>query len=103
MTVLNEAPVRFWRPAGMKPLPTPLRGGSLDELRPFVNTKDEAGFVLIVGYLVAAFRPAGPYFVIIVTGEQGTAKSTLCRIIRLSIDPNVSPLRSAPREEPGPF
>ena len=31
-------------------------------------------------------------------GEQGSAKSTLCRLLKLIIDPNSAPLRAAPRE-----
>jgi hypothetical protein len=34
-----------------------------------------------------------------VTGEQGTAKSTLVEILRSIVDPNVVPLRAPPRDE----
>ena len=37
--------------------------------------------------------------VLVVQGEQGSAKSTLCRLTRSLIDPNRAPLRSAPRSE----
>jgi hypothetical protein len=36
--------------------------------------------------------------VLVLTGEQGSAKSTLARLVRLLVDPNVSPLRCEPRE-----
>src|SRR5215831_8857038 len=39
--ILERAPVRFRRAAGMLALPEPIQGGSLDELRPFMNIEDE--------------------------------------------------------------
>lgn len=96
--VIDNPPVRFRRSRGMLPLPAPQRGGCLGELRPFVNVRDETDWCLIVGWLLAAFRPRGPYPPLAVHGEQGAAKSTLCRVLRDLIDPNTAPLRSEPRE-----
>lgn len=96
-------PIRFRRSRGMEPLPMPVRGGSLDVLRPFLNVgSDDAGvsaWRLIIAWLVAALRPIGPYPVLSLTGEQGTAKTTLARLLRALIDPNRAPVRRAPRDE----
>jgi hypothetical protein len=97
--VVTSTPVRFRRSATMEALPVPARGGSLELLRPFVNVADDDGWHLFVGYLVAAFRPSGPYLVLILHGEQGSAKSTTTRIIRQLVDPSRSPVRAEPREE----
>ncbi|MGH7056415.1 MAG: hypothetical protein ACREFZ_00845 [Acetobacteraceae bacterium] len=105
--VVAEPPVRFRRKAGMLPLPEPTRGGSLAELRRFCNVRkeegkaegEEADFVLLVSWLLAALRDCGPYPVLIVTGEQGAAKSTLITLLRLLIDPNAARLRALPRED----
>ena len=43
-------------------------------------------------------RPRGPYPVMVLNGEQGSAKSTAARTMGALIDPCTSPLRSAPRE-----
>jgi hypothetical protein len=93
----SNPPVRFRRPAGLKALPTPERGGSIDRLRDFANI-DPAEFLLFVAWLAAALRPSGPYPILVLTGEQGSAKSTLARLARCLIDPHVSLLRSEPRE-----
>jgi hypothetical protein len=92
------APVRFVRTRGMRSLVRPEEGGSLLELRRFVNVADQ-DLPLLLGVLVAAFRPAGPYPVLCITGEQGTAKTTAARVIKRLIDPNVAPARALPREE----
>jgi hypothetical protein len=56
-------------------------------------------FVLIVAWLLAALRDRGPYPVLVLVGEHGTAKSTLCRTLRALIDPHTTALRSLPRDE----
>src|SRR5262249_26793916 len=38
--IVDRAPIPFRRPAGMLALPDPVRGGKIDELRPFVNIKE---------------------------------------------------------------
>jgi hypothetical protein len=97
--IAERVPVRFIRPPGFSPLPPPVRGGDIRELRQFVNVADTADFVLIFAWLLAAFRPSGPYPALILNGEQGAAKSTVCRVLRRLVDPNAAEIRSAPKNE----
>lgn len=97
--VVADPPVKFRRARGMAPLPTPVKGGSVDELRAFVNVPDEDSWRLLVAWLVMAFRPTGPYPILILQGEQGSAKSTTARVLRALVDPSTAPLRTTPREE----
>jgi hypothetical protein len=87
----------FRRPRGTLALPIPLEGGDLNELRPFVNVRDEE-WPLVVASLLQALNPRGPYPVVCLHGEQGAAKSTTGRVLRSIIDPNTAPLRSEPRD-----
>jgi hypothetical protein len=96
--VVPTPPVRFLRPAGLLPLPIPTIGGDIRELRRFLNVTNN-DFVLIVAWLLAALRPAGPYPILIVNGEHGSGKSMLCRLLRRLADPNTAALRSYPRDE----
>jgi hypothetical protein len=98
-SVLPVSPVKFRRTPGMQALPTPIRGGRLTELRPFVNAGNEEQFLLILAWLVAAFRPTGPYPVLVLEGNQGSAKSTTGRLLRSLVDPNTAMLRSTPKNE----
>jgi hypothetical protein len=95
--VISDPPVRFRRPAGLKALSIPERGGTIDRLKDFVNI-EHTEFLLLVAWLAAALRPSGPYPILVLSGEQGSAKSTLARIARRLIDPNLSPLRCEPRD-----
>ena len=96
--VVGKPPVRFRRAAGMGPLPVPIPGGSVDMLRPFLNVGDD-DFVLVVAWMLACLRDCGPYPALVLSGEQGSAKSTFCRVLRALLDPNAAPLRALPRED----
>jgi hypothetical protein len=95
--VVDESPVRFVRAKGMLALPVPKHGGNLRALRELVNIADDGDWALVLAWLVAALRPTGPFPVLLVHGEQGTAKSMLVRILRRFVDPNRADLRAEPR------
>jgi hypothetical protein len=97
--VIGSSPVRFRRPAGMLPLPVPERGGSIETLRSFLNLPSRNDFVLIVAWLLAALRAGGPYPLLAISGEQGSAKTVLSKLLRALIDPNAAPVRGLSREE----
>ena len=97
--VIDDPPVRFRRAAGMKPLPIPVPGGTVETLRSFLNVQNDADFVLVIAWTLAVLRNRGPYPVIVLSGEQGSAKSTFSAILRALLDPNTAPLRALPRED----
>ena len=96
-TVIDNPPVRFRRAKAMKPMPRPVQGGAVHNLRAFINTADE-DWPLVAAWLLAAMRPAGPFPVLCLHGEQGSAKSTTARVLRGLVDPNTAPLRCEPRD-----
>jgi hypothetical protein len=97
--VMTCPPVRFRRAAGMLPLPIPVPGGSIDALAAFLNLPGRSDFVLVVAWLLAALRHGGPYPLLAVSGEQGSAKTVLSKVLRALVDPNAAPVRTMPREE----
>lgn len=97
--IVDAPPVRFRRAAGMKPVPDPLPGGSIDALKRFLNARSQDDFILAVSWVLAALRPRGPYPVLALAGEHGSAKSTFSAILRSLVDPNTAPLRALPRED----
>ncbi|MBI3977164.1 MAG: bifunctional 3'-5' exonuclease/DNA polymerase [Chloroflexi bacterium] len=96
--IVHRPPVYFRRSPGMLPLPEPQQGGSLDDLRALVNVPDDADWAQVVAWLRGALHPSGPYPVLALKGEQGSAKTTLARMLRLLVDPAKPELRSDPRE-----
>src|SRR5262249_23622134 len=77
--IIHEVPVRFIRSASTKALPVPERGGSIRLFRPFCNLrrpqrKDQEGtavdsdFVVLIGHMLAMFRPNASYPVFVALG-----------------------------------
>ena len=57
--IVSNPPVKFRRARGMLPLPTPTEGGSVSQLRDFVNIESDEQWALLVAWLVAALRASG--------------------------------------------
>jgi len=83
----------------MLPLPVPQAGGSIDALASFLNLRDRNDFVLVVAWLLSTLRASGPYPLLAISGEQGSAKTVLSKLLKAVIDPNVAPVRALVREE----
>lgn len=97
--VVSDHPIFFLKPKGMSALPVPVEGGSVNELWQFINVAEYDDFILLVAWLVAALRPVGPYPILVLQGEQGSAKSTTAKMLRALVDPFEAPLRRLPRNE----
>lgn len=95
-SVETDIPVRFIRRGGMQALPVPTFGGRIEDLLDLVNLQDEGQKILAVSWVVAALRPNRPCPVLNITGEQGSAKSTLCKMLREMVDPSRPMLRRPP-------
>ena len=83
----------------MLPLPVPQGGGSIEELASFLNLPSRNDFVLVVAWLLATLRAGGPYPALAISGEQGSAKTVLSKLLKDLVDPNVAPVRALAREE----
>ncbi len=80
-SIVKDAPVRFRRPPSMNPLAKPVEKGSIDELRQFVNVRDE-DWPALVGGLVAMLHPTGPYPILALVGRGGSAKTSMAWFIQ---------------------
>lgn len=78
-------------------IPVPERGGSLDELEPFLNIVPDL-FVLVKGWLLMALRSSGPYPLMVLIGPAGSAKSSFTKILRDLTDPNGNPYSGSPHD-----
>jgi hypothetical protein len=92
-------PVKFLRKDNAASLPYPVAGGSVESLRPLLNVRSEEDFRLLVAWLVGTLNPDRPFPVLVLQGEQGSAKSTTVRVLRSVVDPAVEPSRAPPRDE----
>ncbi len=88
----------FHRPSGLEALPIP-KQGQIEDLKRFLNYESEGDFKLLIAWMLAALNPDIACPILILQGEQGSAKSTTSKIIRALTDPNTAPIRTAPRDE----
>jgi hypothetical protein len=99
--IVQDPPVHLVFSPTAKPLPVPvpgLRKAVLRQLRKFFGfpVKDDR-FVLLLGVLMAGLMPEGPYPILIMSGEQGSGKTTRSRFIKIAIDPTKASVRGRPR------
>lgn len=95
---VREPSARFFRPDGFGEI-------VFDRNAPFefqrlwdhVNITDPLDQVLVAGWMVSALRGSGPYPLLVIQGEQGSAKSTTTKMIRSLVDPGRGDGRGLPK------
>jgi hypothetical protein len=100
--IVARPPVRFIRVPGMLALPEaipvdPKQG--LLKLKSVTRFQSERDGVLVVGFALDALGGEGPYCVLVITGEAGSAKSTLAKLIGFLVDPRIHFLLTAPKNK----
>ena len=83
-----KAPVLFI-PSSSGAIPIPERGGSINDLREFMNVNDD-DFRLIVGWLLASLNPDVDRPILWVNGEKGYGKTELTNLLKKLIDPDAT-------------
>jgi hypothetical protein len=88
--VVANAPVRFRRYTHTAAQVDPV-AGDLQAIWKFLNIKDDQHRRLIEAWLVSAYVPDIPRPVLVTHGDQGTAKSTACKVLLSLVDPSATP------------
>jgi hypothetical protein len=73
----------------------------LELLTRYIPFKKKEDFVLFVSWLLGCMNCDGGYPVLFLLGEQGSAKSTTCRLIKDLLDPSSVLLRNLPKSMKG--
>lgn len=96
--VIKDCPINFLRFGAMNPLPYPVAGGSLDELRPFLNAREDHDWILMTSWLVSSFMPTGigAKPLLMMKGIKGSWKTTTATILKKVLDPTSSKGRMLP-------
>ena len=96
--VAARSPVPFRRTPLVGEMPMPTRGGpGLTSLLDLLNLDDDDRPPL-VGWMVAAVLPDAPCPALLLTGGQGTGKSSAARAVRGVVDPSPAPVAGEPRD-----
>lgn len=94
--------IRMLRGAGVLPLVEPDLDAHPSEfptlLRKYIASDDDT-LMLLTAWLLGCLRPEGPYPVLTISGEQGSGKSTVLRLMRRIIDPHALDMRTPPEDQ----
>jgi len=98
---LEKSPPRiFKRFHHQKSQVLPERGGDLRDFLQFVNISNEEHQLLLMVSIVSSFIPGFPHPAIFIHGVQGSAKSTLSKLLRTLVDPSQIEAAEMPRSLP---
>ena len=97
---VSSTDVNFWRPEGLKALPEPTQGPvGISTLREYLNFETNSDFKLLVAWLLAAYNPDIACPILVLQGEQGSAKTTNAKVMRSLIDPSIAMVSPTPNKE----
>ncbi len=99
--IVASPPVRFTRRTGMRPLPPPERSPTtnLNPLFDLLHVEQGDTRLLLTALCVNVLSSPRSYPVLTLTGEQGSGKTTLARMLHRLLDPHDMETRSPPRNE----
>jgi hypothetical protein len=86
--VIPQLTAPIIRGEGNRPLPIPVRGGDIRELRQFVNVQEDDDFALFCGTVASLYNTFGDYVTVLFCGPAGSGKTTATRVMRRLVDPN---------------
>lgn len=96
--ILTNPPVRFPRRQLSLPNVLPVSSGNISILRKYINVKDDEQWYLIASTILNyCYHP--PHPLLSITGQQGSSKSTIAKVISEIVDPSKVPINSSPRDE----
>lgn len=99
--IVDKPPILFRRYSHQQPLVNPVRGGDAKLFLKFVNLAEDNqdnGLLLIVE-IIHFLIPEIPHVILVLYGVQGSAKTTLSKLIQSLIDPSSVEVLSIPRNE----
>lgn len=86
--IIERPPILFRRLSHQKPQTHPQPGGKVEDVLPFVNLRGEEEKILLQVFLITGMISGFPHPILITHGPQGSAKTTLGRIIKELLDPS---------------
>lgn len=91
--------IRFLKSKSALPQVTPTRGGDyLKLLEPYINL-DHDSFLLLAVWMIQCLSKTSSHFALLISGGQGTGKSTLTELIQDLVDPAVTSKTIMPNTE----
>lgn len=95
--VVDEPPILFARyPHSQAQVIPASKGGDINLIFKYINISNPESKLLLLVYLISCFIPDFPHPILVIFGPQGSAKSTLSRLLRRIVDPSLIEVASMP-------
>jgi putative DNA primase/helicase len=98
-SIVPKAAIPILRTRRTRSLPLPAPQGSLEALRELLPIESNDEWRLVILWILAAMRPTGPYPILALSGEEGTGKSFMARVLRRLVDPCGDDIMQPPRDD----
>lgn len=95
----QSPPVRFVETQHLKALPYPIQNGKIEDIDQLLNVESVQDRNMILSWAFNALFPTGPYPILMLIGQQGSAKTTTTKLIRSLVDPAKPLTRSLPNSD----
>jgi hypothetical protein len=95
--ITEHPPVLFRRYQHQAAQVEPLPGGDIKRILNYLNISQPEQQLLFLVYLVSCFIPGFPHPIPIIYGVQGSAKSSLSKVMRAVIDPSAIEVSELPK------
>ncbi len=96
--IVSHAPVYFKHCRHQMPLPAPEPEGDREMLEYLLAPTDRMDLMLLFGWIMAAYNPMIPTPMLVLTGPQGSGKTTMAKILRMLTDPSHTEVMGLPGE-----
>jgi len=97
--LVDLPPILFRRYGHQQAQVVPETKGDIKDILKYVNIQDEKQKILFLVYVVACFIPDFPHPVLNIYGAQGSAKSSLSKVVRKLVDPSILEVTEFPKNQ----
>jgi len=97
-SVTTDPPILFRSFPHQRPLPEPIAAGDPWDVLDFTNLQNEEERLVFLSYLVVGLVPDIPAAALVLHGSQGSAKTTMLRIVKRLLDPSAVDVRGGVRD-----
>lgn len=94
---------KFIRPTGFGEMAFGEGKADFHRIWEFINVESETDRILLSAWCLMTLNPDGPYPLLALQGEQGSAKTTATRMLKALLDPGIGDTRSLPSSEQNLF
>ena len=96
--VEQNPPILFYRFPHQEVQVTPQEGGNITDVLKMLNLKNEGEQLLFLVALVSCFMPNIAHPVLVSHGPQGSAKTSLHKVLKSIVDPSAIDMLTSPKE-----